>query len=148
MNENLKDSKIEIEIKDINYIPSYKQAEYERQENEQQRIANENERKEYYENLKNRVDMGEFKGDKGDRGEKGDKGEKGSQGIQGERGEQGIQGIQGIQGEKGEKGDPGNDGITPLRGQDYFTEEDMTTFENYIDSSVERKITNVLEGEM
>ena len=53
---------------------------------------------------------------KGAQGEKGDPGEQGPQGPQGE---QGIQGEQGPQGPQGEKGD------TPIKGEDYFTQEDI-----------------------
>lgn len=46
---------------------------------------------------------------------------------QGDKGDTGAQGVQGIQGEKGDKGDTGaagKDGYTPVKGTDYFTEED------------------------
>lgn len=77
---------------DINYVPGYVEAEKQRRENETERISNEAERKAYYQEIQEKVNNGEFKGEKGDKGEKG------------EQGEQGIQGIQGIQGEKGEDG--------------------------------------------
>lgn len=63
---------------------------------------------------------------KGDKGEPGAKGDKGEQGIQGEQGLQGIQGIQGIQGEPGKDGADGQDGYTPVRGTDYWTEQDKS----------------------
>lgn len=47
--------------------------------------------------------------------------------IKGDKGEQGPQGEQGLQGAKGEKGDPGQpgaDGKTPVKGVDYWNEED------------------------
>lgn len=44
---------------------------------------------------------------------------KGDKGDKGDTGAQGIQGIQGVQGE------PGVDGYTPVKGVDYFTEEDI-----------------------
>lgn len=56
----------------------------------------------------------------------------GMQGIQGPQGVQGIQGPQGPQGETGEmgpegpQGEKGKDGDTPVKGTDYFTEEDIT----------------------
>lgn len=62
------------------------------------------------------------KGDKGEQGERGEKGEQGEQGLQGEKGEQGKQGEKGEQGEQGEKGD---DGYTPIKGVDYFTDEEL-----------------------
>ena len=61
----------------------------------------------------------------------GPQGEQGIQGIQGEvgpQGEQGVQGPEGPQGEQGiqgEQGPAGVDGYTPVKGVDYFTEEDM-----------------------
>lgn len=85
------------------------------------------------------------KGEKGDTGAQGPKGETGSQGPKGDAGEQGIQGPKGEQGEKGEtgaKGDTGvqgpagTDGKTPVRGTDYWTEEDIATINAYIDAKV------------
>ena len=67
------------------------------------------------------------------------KGEQGEQGIQGEQGEQGIQGIQGIQGvagQDGKDGQNGKDGYTPVRGIDYWTEEDIATIQQYIDNQL------------
>ena len=76
------------------------------------------------------------KGDKGDKGDPGDPGPAGPQGLQGpigETGPEGPQGPQGIQGEigpqgpkgdKGDKGDQGEAGHTPVKGTDYWTEED------------------------
>ena len=84
-------------------------------------------------------------GPKGDTGAQGPKGETGSQGPKGDAGEQGIQGPKGEQGEKGEtgaKGDTGvqgpagTDGKTPVRGTDYWTEEDIATINTYIDAKV------------
>ena len=103
-----------------------------------------------------------IKGEKGDKGDKGERGLQGIQGIQGERGadgakgdkgdrgekgERGLQGIQGIQGTKGDKGDTGangkngtngvdgkdgKDGYTPVKGVDYFTEEDIAYIVNAV----------------
>ena len=85
-------------------------------------------------------------GEKGEKGDKGDKGDTGEQGIQGEKGDKGDTGEAGPQGPKGEtgatgpKGDKGDtgatgpagqdgadgqDGYTPVKGVDYFTEEDI-----------------------
>ena len=90
------------------------------------------------------------KGDKGDRGEKGDTGATGAKGDKGDKGDTGAQGIQGIQGEKGDKGDTGEQGIPgpqgpqgekgvtgatgpkPVKGTDYFTEEEKTEFKNAV----------------
>ena len=74
-------------------------------------------------------------GPQGPKGDKGDTGEQGPQGIQGEVGPQGPQGIQGPQGEQGEQGETGQvgaDGYTPLKGTDYFTEEDKTELVNAV----------------
>ena len=76
------------------------------------------------------------RGEKGEKGDPGANGAQGPQGIQGpigETGPRGPQGPQGIQGEvgpqgpkgdKGDKGDPGEAGHTPVKGTDYWTEED------------------------
>ena len=91
------------------------------------------------------------KGDKGDTGEQGPKGETGETGPQGptgERGLQGEQGIQGIQGEKGEKGDKGEqgatgaNGYTPVKGVDYWTNEDKQE----IIEDVEEEINPTIEA--
>lgn len=68
--------------------------------------------------------------------------ERGQQGIQGERGLQGEQGIQGVAGENGKDGVDGKDGAngqdgyTPVRGIDYWTEEDIATIQQYIDNQL------------
>ncbi|MBQ4637482.1 MAG: collagen-like protein [Clostridia bacterium] len=48
----------------------------------------------------------------------------GPKGDTGEKGEQGIPGDQGIQGEKGEQGERGEPGYTPIKGTDYWTQND------------------------
>lgn len=70
---------------------------------------------------------------KGDTGEAGPQGEQGIQGPQGDTGEAGPQGEQGIQ---GPKGDAGADGKTPVRGTDYWTEEDIAEIHSYIDAKI------------
>ena len=103
-----------------------------------------------------------LKGDKGDKGDKGEPGIQGRQGEKGERGEPGIQGLQGIQGEtgpQGEKGDPftysdfteeqlaalqgpqGEPGYTPIRGQDYYTAQDVGEIEAYVINELINSIT-------
>ena len=67
------------------------------------------------------------------RGEQGIQGERGIQGVQGIQGERGIQGPQGIQGDKGDKGDPGH---TPVRGVDYYTEDDKQELLEEIDTAL------------
>ncbi len=92
-----------------------------------------------------------IQGEQGIQGAKGDKGDRGEQGIQGEKGEQGIQGIQGIQGdrgpqgEKGDKGDKGDvgekgdKGDKPIRGEDYWTEEDIEAISADLDGKIANK---------
>lgn len=84
-----------------------------------------------------------IQGEQGPKGEKGDKGDPGAQGPQGEQGIQGIQGPKGDTGETGPKGDTGEQGVqgpkgdtgetgatgpqgyTPVKGIDYFTQQDI-----------------------
>lgn len=93
-------------------------------------------------------------GPAGEKGEKGDTGEQGPQGEPGPEGPQGPQGEQGPAGEKGEKGDPGNDGqpgetgpqgepgekgtdgYSPVRGIDYWTDEDKAEIKSYVDEAI------------
>lgn len=89
------------------------------------------------------------KGETGEVGPKGDRGEtgpQGLQGIQGLQGEQGIQGPQGLQGEKGDQGIPGKDGqdgSTPVKGVDYWTDEDKKEITDFVNES-KTKVDNVL----
>ncbi len=87
-----------------------------------------------------------LKGEKGDKGDKGDTGAQGIQGMQGEKGDKGDKGEQGIQGIQGEKGDRGNDGYTPIKGVDYFTEEDIKSLG--IDDKVEKIDFNLLSEDV
>lgn len=64
------------------------------------------------------------------------RGEQGLQGEKGEQGERGLQGEQGIQGIAGQNGQDGQDGYTPIRGTDYWTEEDIATIQKYIDNQL------------
>lgn len=121
-----------------------------RQQNEQQRILsesireyNETERQNYINDLKVKVNNGEFKGEKGDtgaqgiQGEKGDTGEKGEEGIDGENGatfipyldsdgnlswsnDKGLENPQtiNIKGQKGDTGDKGEQGLQGEKGED------------------------------
>lgn len=105
------------------------------------------------------------------KGDKGDKGDKGEQGIQGQQGEQGPIGQTGEKGDKGDaatiqvgivtkgeeasvtnsgtssnaifdfvlpKGDPG---ITPVKGQDYYTAQDVGEIEAYVINELIDSIT-------
>ncbi len=68
---------------------------------------------------------------------KGDKGDTGEQGIQGEKGDQGIQGVQGLKGDKGD---------TPIKGTDYFTEEEIQEIKsNILDQVNQFSVLVVLE---
>ena len=70
-------------------------------------------------------------GPQGPAGEQGPQGEQGPEGPQGPAGEKGEMGPQGPAGEKGEMGpqgpagEKGEDGRTPVKGVDYFTEEEL-----------------------
>lgn len=63
-------------------------------------------------------------GPQGPQGEKGDKGEDGQPGKDGAQGPQGLPGEPGATGPQGDKGDKGEDGYTPVKGVDYYTEEE------------------------
>lgn len=65
------------------------------------------------------------KGDIGPQGPAGADGQDGAQGPAGPQGEQGPAGVQGPQGEQGPQGPAGADGHSPVRGTDYWTEEDQ-----------------------
>lgn len=63
--------------------------------------------------------------------------------------------IMGPRGSKGEKGDPGQDGktglqgesgYTPVKGVDYYTEEDKMEIKNYCKSYIDENYLNKLEG--
>lgn len=69
-------------------------------------------------------------------------GSKGSQGIKGEVGPQGPQGVQGekgVKGDTGATGPQGEPGYTPVKGTDYFTEDDQL--------SVAAKVKSLLNTE-
>ena len=68
-----------------------------------------------------------------------------SRGIQGEQGIQGVKGDRGPQGEKGDKGDKGevgakgDKGDKPIRGEDYWTEEDIEAISADLDGKIADK---------
>ena len=70
---------------------------------------------------------GELKGEKGDRGEQGPQGDVGPIGPKGDKGDTGLQGPQGIQGDKGDK---------PLKGTDYYTEDEKQQFTTEVNALV------------
>lgn len=83
-------------------------------------------------------------GPRGEQGPIGPEGPKGADGLPGEQGPKGDQGETGATGPKGDKGDQGEtgpqgpegpagkDGYTPIKGIDYFTEEDLAGLANNI----------------
>ena len=81
------------------------------------------------------------KGETGPQGPKGDQGEIGPMGPQGEIGPQGEVGPQGPIGPRGPKGDKGDQGEvgpkgdkgdTPIKGVDYFTEEEINAINDFV----------------
>ena len=74
----------------------------------------------------------------GVKGDKGDPGEKGADGEKGDKGDTGPIGPQGEQGPAGSNGENGADGYTPVRGIDYWTEEDKKQIKSevYSDAGV------------
>jgi len=90
-------------------------------------------------------------GPQGPQGEQGIQGEPGPQGEAGPQGEQGPQGepftyedftteqleaLTGPQGEQGIQGEQGEPGYTPVRGTDYWTDEDIATIKGYVDDAI------------
>lgn len=70
---------------------------------------------------------------------KGDAGAVGPQGPQGEKGEKGETGEKGPQGEKGDTGaagPAGADGYIPVRGVDYWTDDDKAEIKAYVDEAI------------
>ena len=92
------------------------------------------------------------------KGDKGDKGDQGEQGVAGNDGQDGItphidsntkhwfigttdtgilaEGVNGTNGTNGVDGQNGQDGYTPVRGTDYWTENDIATIKAYIDTEL------------
>ena len=83
-------------------------------------------------------------GEKGVKGDKGDKGDVGPKGDKGEQGEKGLKGDRGDKGEKGEKGDVGEDGYTPVRGKDYWNDEDKAQMSEDVDAAVEEAMSKYI----
>ena len=69
-------------------------------------------------------------------GAKGDKGDTGATGPQGPQGEKGDTGSQGPKGDTGATGATGPAGKTPVRGTDYWTEEDKAEIKGYVDEAI------------
>lgn len=87
----------------------------------------------------------------GQNGTKGEKGDTGEQGPMGPAGPQGLQGLQGEPGKDGKDGTDGQDGYTPVKGKDFFTEQDKQEFENnlqeYCDNLFQNTVKSALGGE-
>ena len=85
---------------------------------------------------------------RGPQGIQGIQGPQGEQGIQGETGPQGERGIQGIQGEIGPQGPKGEKGDIPVKGIDYFTDEDKAEMLNnyYTKTDINNLISNLTGG--
>lgn len=57
----------------------------------------------------------------------------------------GEQGIQGTVGANGKDGVDGKDGYTPIKGTDYWTEEDKTEVQNYCNSYIDSQLGTINE---
>ena len=77
-----------------------------------------------------------IQGAQGPQGIQGETGPAGPQGQKGDTGAQGPQGIQGKQGPQGPKGDTGAAGYTPVRGVNYWTDEDIAQIKSYVDDAI------------
>lgn len=111
--------------------------------------------------VQNKLENGDFKGEKGDPGDTGPsniitigtvtKGEGASASMTGESPNQvlnlvlpkGDKGDQGEKGDTGEKGEPGQDGYTPVKGVDYYTEEEKEQFKTELLNDIEVKLSEV-----
>ena len=71
-------------------------------------------------------------GPKGDTGATGPQGPKGDTGATGPQGPKGDTGPAGPKGDTGDVGPAGPAGYTPVKGTDYFTEEDKTEMVNAV----------------
>lgn len=99
-------------------------------------------------------------GPQGPKGDKGDTGATGTQGVQGPKGDpftysdftepqlESLRGPQGIQGETGPMGPKGEKGDIPVKGIDYFTDEDKAEMLNnyYTKTDVNDLISNLTGG--
>lgn len=90
-------------------------------------------------------DINQIKQDVEDGKFNGKDGEPGPQGEQGIPGEQGPQGIQGEPGEQGLQGEPGKDGYTPIKGTDYWTEEEQKIMQNELQKYVDSQLGTINE---
>ena len=117
------------------------------------------------ETFQQKYDNGELKGDKGDKGDTGANGQNGANGQDGfsptvtttpisngtkvsitdKTGTKEFDVMNGEQGAKGEKGEDGTDGKTPVKGVDYFTEDDKQEFVNEVEQALTPQFDNKLD---
>lgn len=83
------------------------------------------------------------KGDKGNKGDAFSYSDFTPEQLQDLKGEKGDQGDKGDKGDKGEKGDTGDAGITPVKGVDYFTDNEIEEIQNNIKEEVNTQINEV-----
>lgn len=83
------------------------------------------------------------KGDKGNKGDAFSYSDFTPEQLQGLKGEKGEQGDKGDKGDNGEKGDTGDAGITPVKGIDYFTDNEIEEIQNNIKEEVNTQLTNI-----
>ena len=79
---------------------------------------------------------------------RGIQGEQGIQGAKGDKGDRGPQGEKGNKGDKGDVGAKGDKGDKPVRGVDYWTEEDIAVISADLDGKIAGKadMTNIYGG--
>ncbi len=83
--------------------------------------------------------LASLKGEQGPQGQVGPQGEIGPQGVQGPQGQQGPQGIPGP---AGANGSPGADGRTPVKGTDYWTQQDQAEIQAQCHQLVTEELAN------
>lgn len=75
----------------------------------------------------------------GAKGDKGDTGPKGDTGATGPKGDTGATGPAGPEGPQGVAGPAGADGRTPVKGEDYYTDDDKAEFSQYIAAELAKR---------
>lgn len=71
------------------------------------------------------------------------RGEKGMKGDKGDTGKTGVKGDKGDTGEKGDKGDRGEKGDTPIKGVDYFTDDEVLEITKPLYSMIEEQNADI-----
>lgn len=85
------------------------------------------------------TNLGPLQGPEGPQGPKGDTGDPGPQGPKGDTGDTGPRGPTGpagADGANGPQGPAGENGYTPVRGTDYWTDDDIATIRGYVDDAI------------